>query len=433
MNRIALAAAVTCFASSAFALKPIATPKTESSAKPPIQRLRHDGERVAFEVTLRPGVPDANATLAIEVEVEEILANPDPSFGTRRPLSEAQLEVTLVGPTPTKKKRRKGKQFADARIATPLRDPGTFAATFTPPSQGLYGLHIRGKDDGVGEFNHEIIVPVGVWPVPKDAAVPAIPADVPQASAGNLAHGKALCKEHCNKGVAGAQPTDGTPLFLASSMAAAKNDSELLATMAGKAANRLSPTEKTDLLFYLRSLHADVESFFPDTTHYMAKRFSINDYGKERLAKHGIKLSGATDEGVVFIVYKGESVGPTLIDYDDRIARDRLKKANKLGYVVFFEQNDSKLSEIGLVLGREPNYPIVQVIARDESGSRPSRLNKEFAVFTGQGAFNDPKSIKRGSSKWRKFLVPYYLRAAELATMYYGEEREFTAFDDEFN
>ena len=31
-----------------------------------------------------------------------------------------------------------------------------------------------------------------------------------------------------------------------------------------------------------------------------------------------------------------------------------------------------------------------------------------------------------------KKLLPVYMRAAELATMYYGAEREFTEFDSEF-
>ena len=53
----------------------------------------------------------------------------------------------------------------------------------------------------------------------------------------------------------------------------------------------------------------------------------------------------------------------------------------------------------------------------------------DLARLKGQGRFNDARSLRKGSSSMRKKMLPIYLRAAELATAYYSDERDFTAFD----
>ena len=63
--------------------------------------------------------------------------------------------------------------------------------------------------------------------------------------------------------------------------------------------------------------------------------------------------------------------------------------------------------------------------------SRP--LYRELSAFAGQGAFNDANSLSSGKKPLRRAVLRMYLIAAELATMYVGAEREFTAFDEEFN
>ena len=86
-----------------------------------------------------------------------------------------------------------------------------------------------------------------------------------------------------------------------------------------------------------------------------------------------------------------------------------------------------------MALGLENKYPILRLQARSDKGRPDAKLNKQLSSFVGQGKFNDPRSLRRGHKGLRRKLTPIYLRAAELATMYYANEREFTAFDDEFN
>ena len=94
---------------------------------------------------------------------------------------------------------------------------------------------------------------------------------------------------------------------------------------------------------------------------------------------------------------------------------------------------EKSAKELGMALGREPTYPIKGLLARAATGSRSSSYNRELKSLVGQGKFNDPRSLKKGSSNMRRKMTPIYLRAAELATMYYSDERDFTAFDDAFD
>lgn len=395
------------------------------AAEPPVLLLRHDDDAVGYRVSVSPGVPKPGKSFEVELELSRSLATPDPRYGTEKPMNDAQVALVLLGPGGPVSHR-----------AVRLRDAGTFGATFTAAKPGPYSLYVVGADPGgIGEFRHGWPITVGVWPPPKSQTLAALPKTLPSPEAGNLAHGRALCARHCRKGVEGALPTAKPPTYLSSAFAAAKNDRELLAAFLDEdRARQLSLLDQNDLLQYLRSLHLDLGTLFPDGKAFLAKRFTINDYGLERLKKTaGLELEGDAKSGVVFVAFGGEGNDPPrVIDYDDTIARDGLDRKAKLGYAVFFDRpRDARLREVAFVLGREPTYPIREIRVRNGKGQLDRKLNGQLAAFAGQGEFNDAKSLTRGPASLRKTLLPMYLVAAELATMYYGAEREFTAFDDE--
>jgi len=89
--------------------------------------------------------------------------------------------------------------------------------------------------------------------------------------------------------------------------------------------------------------------------------------------------------------------------------------------------------ELALALGKEPIYQILAIAARDGRGHTDGAFQKQLKTFVHQGQFNDAKSLKKGAPQLQPRLMPVYFKAAELATMYYADEREFTAFDDEFS
>ena len=402
---------------------------------PPVLTYEHESKTIAYKVKVRPGVPNAGGTVNIEVELEEILTTPDPTYGDRKPINNAEIIAVMVSP---KTRRQREGAWVDARLGTPLGDAGAYGFSFTPTTgEGVYGLYFQGSTPSAGAIEHSVLVSVDVWPIPEKTKTPALPRKIPTATIGNLSHGKALCAEYCKKDIPGALPQGDVPAFLPSDFAAALSDGELLGAIAGQRLHELSATDRLDLVHYLRSLHLHVNEFFPEVAVHTSNVFTINKHGLERLSESaGIKLENGQADGKVFIVYKGEAKNgkPQLIAYDDRVSRDKIKRADKLGYLIFFNvEGDKRTRELGIAVGREPTYPIVNIISRDAANHRDSSTNRALRSYTRLGKFNDPGSLRRGSSSVRGMLTPHYLRAAELATMYYAEEREFTAFDDEFN
>ena len=415
----------------------------EDAAKPPpprpkVNKIKGEKDKIAYVVTLRPGVPEAGTTFDVELEIYEILPTPDPTYGSRRPIGGAEVRAYLIGSTePPAKGKKPTSPWVQGHRALRLSDAGTYGFTFTPPTPGVYGLYLRGKTTKVGAIDFSATLPVGIWPIPDGAAPPPLPAPEPAVTAGNLDHGKALCAARCRTDLPGALPKGGTPEFLRSDFAAALDDDALLkaATTEGPA---LSLLERADLLGYLRSLHWSVTELFPEARAFVAKEFVINEHGRSRIEDAiKVKLDDAEATGVIFVAYKLNGEQPPtakFIRYDDRVGRDQLSRKNKLGYVVFLSiPKEDKATELALALGKEPVYQIMAISARDAKGKIDEAFAKQLKTFINQGHFNDAKSLKKGAPAIQAKLLPVYFKASELATMYYADERDFTAFDDEFS
>ncbi len=412
-----------CFVDLAITAALLAAGPAAVPHKPAQLKFRQTSQKIDYELVIRPGVPDSGATAEVELVIEELLESPDPTYGSRRPLNEANVHAVLVGGK---------KKVATARRGVRLADAGTYGFTFTATEPGLYGLHIGGQAGEAGALAFSVTVPYGVWPVPDGTKPTPLPPRLPAIEDGDRAHGRALCEARCKKDLPGALPSGATPSFLASDFAAAYDDDGLLKVVLTEG-DDLATLERNDLLYYLRSLHFGVRDLFPAARLVIAKSFAINEHGRKRLAEALHKSPEAmAATAMVFVAFKGDGDGLTLIPYDDRVARDKLKPENKLGYLMFLDlPGESKVAELAVALAKEPSYAIVDVRARDHQGRADAALNKELKTFVGQGRFDDPRSL-RGSSRLHGKLLPIYLRAAEFATMYYGDEREFTQFDSEF-
>jgi hypothetical protein len=407
-----------------------ASPAPAATVPPPaLRKIERNDANVGYRVKIRPGVPKAGETVTIEIELAQLLTESDPTYGKRKPIDDADLRAILVGPSP---KKGKAATWSAAHRPVRLADSGTYGVTFTPASAGVYGLYLRGSAGDL-RLEFQANLPVATWPVAEDAPFAALPSPEPELADGNAAHGRAVCAERCKKDHPAALPKGDVPAYLASDVAESLSDNALLAQLLPDA--NLDPMERADLLFYLRSLHLAIRDLFPDAAVILAQPFTINEHGKQRLLETAnIKLDDTQARATVFTIYKGDKASePKHVAYDDRVSRDRLQKSDKLGYVVFLSlPNEPKAYELALGLGLEPTYPIIKLVGRAQSGARDAAFNKQLAGLTGLGRFNDAKSLAKGPAGLRDKLLPVYLRAAELATMYYADEREFTAFDSEF-
>lgn len=426
------------------------TPLENSSAvlapRPPVIKLRHSTETLSYRISIRPGVPDIQEAFSVELELAKVLNPPDPIFGSRQPIDNAEIYAVLLethASASMPSARMIGNSYVAGRKGIRLGDAGTYGFSFLVSKPGIYSLHVRGNIEKIGPVQYATILPVATWPLPQgmsfDKPFP-FPKKKPPLEPGDLLAGRVLCKQHCRKDLAQTSPKGKTPTFLQSDFALGLGDQDLVQAMLLPQGLPLTKLQHANLLYYLRSLHWNVADFFPEATAFLAHAFTINQYGLNRLWESiGLKLDDKNRTHTILAVYgSGQSTkkakqqnSPQLIAFSDRVGRDRyLKPANRLGYLFFVRlTNEPKAQELVLALGKPPVYPILAIRARAANGYQDIPLNRQLASFVGLGKFNDPSSLNKGFALWKKRLLPVYLKAAEFATMYYAQEREFTEFD----
>ena len=391
-------------------------------------RHKVDQGKVEIRVNVTPGNGKPAETTQVEVVLYEKLETPDARYGNMKPIAGASVTGYLVA------SKSKGKtRSVTARKAVEFEDEGVYGFALTLDQVGVHALHIVVKSDTHGKLQASVPLASDVWPIPEGAALPALPKKLPVAGLSDVRHGRALCQEYCNQQLDFAAPQGQVPLFLAGKQLNSLADADILSEIVDpKKIARLNPIQRNDLFHHVLRLGTSVKQFFPDASHVIPADVELNDYALERLeASLNIDPSEEDIESTVFVVYRGESkaLRPAVISSDDLVARDQLDKTKKVGYVIFFTSTKApELFELGIGLAKEPSYAIVGAQARTATGEK-SKLQSQLNKLRGQGRFNDPRSIKSGTGSFKKLITPYYLRAAEFATMYFAEEREMSAFD----
>lgn len=406
------------------------------AATPPVVTQRIEDDSRAFSVKIRPGVVQPGETVRVVIEVSDKLAQAHPVYGSRKPVETASVRAFLfnapaVGSKPKTPTWPTWPTWIEGRLAVALPDAGSYGVSFTPSSTGAHTLLVQGTADGKG-FGFSVLVAVGQWPIALGTAVAAAPAKLPEPQSANLAAGKALCAQHCKQDIETAFPHGAPPAWLSAPTGLLTEDGALLELLAGASATSLDAIQQHELLAYLRTLHTNLRELFPQAAALLAQELTISEHGQKRLKEVGAAVDEKTARGTVLVPYAGPPGPVRLISGGDLVGRDELDPKARLGFLLFFElDDDQEPVELTLALGREPTYPILAASARNRLGHDAAALNKDLKTFVGSGRFNDPKSL-RGSARLSNVLLPLYLRAAELATTYYAEERELTAFDGAF-
>ena len=393
-----------------------------------VERYKVQEGRVEIRIDVSPGKGKPAETTQVEIALSEELKTPDARYGNRKPIDDA----TIIGYLVAADKRGKARSVT-ARQAVKFEDPGMYGFAFTLDQVGVHALHVVIKSETQGHIKAAIPVSSDVWPIPEDAALPSLPRKLPVAGLSDARHGRSLCKKVCSKNLDFTAPEDSVPSFISGNRLNSLATAALLGEVVQPSKlNQLNPIQQNDLFHHLLRLGTNIKQFFPDASSVIPASVELNDYALERLeASLNIDPSEEDLESTIFVVYRGEnkSLRPQVIDSDDLVARDQLDKTQKVGYVIFFSsKTNPDLFELGIALAKEPSYAIVGAIARTQSGEK-SQLQAQLNKLRGQGRFNDARSISSGKSSFRKLMTPYYLRAAEFATMYFAEEREMAAFD----
>jgi len=395
---------------------------------PRTMRHSHATETLAYELRILPGVAEVGKTAAIQVSISEVLGKHDATYGNQKPITDARLTATLVAP---------GKRpVVQSRTALLMRDAGTYGFTFTSDVEGIHALYVEGTSATMGAIKYEVPISFGTWPMPEEITLPAKPRKTPKALTADIRHGRELCYLHCKKDLAFTLPQSDMPTFVESTHAAGLSGNGLLGAIVSNRGGRLTELQRNDLIYYIDSLSMSIKGFFPDAGKVMPAEFTLNQYALERL-EESTRIKFAADTiHKVFVVYrnKGNVGRPAVVSYDDRVERGSLSRGDKLGYVVYMSnKSDPNFYEVGVAVGLEPIYPIVSLRSRNNAGKMDSKLNRQLMSFKGQGSFNDPRSLRRGSKSLQKKLLPIYLTVAEVATMFFAAEREFNEFDSELD
>lgn len=417
-----------------------------ATSRPPLIRHQKATKYVEYRLQISPGVADVNSAATITVALAAVLQKHDARFGTRQPIEDAKLTAYLIPPKAEKDSEKKPQDKGtkgpapssiQARVVPKLRDSGRYGFVFTSPVKGVHTLIIKGTSKLAGAISYSVPVSFGVWPIPADAPLAKAPKTLPAAVWADPSHGWVLCKQHCQENLDFAAPRGSVPTSLDSARVATMNDDTLLEAVVGaRTARSLTELERRSLIEHLHTLHYKVKDFFPKANRYMVTDFTINDHGLDRLDETaGLALKNNEQSAKVLIVYKGSPAvhQPAIVDFDNTIDRNTLQAADKVGYIIFLKGPTAPLHEVAFGLHLEPTYPISSVLARDQNGKEGQALATDLRTFRGLGRFNDARSLRRGAEPLQETLLPLYLRSAELATMAYKSEREFTAFDDQFS
>lgn len=198
--------------------------------------------------------------------------------------------------------------------------------------------------------------------------------------------------------------------------------------------SKLKYLEIWDTVAHVRTLHMTIADFFANASRYVAKEYTIDKYGLQRVEENGgLRLKKKDQSAAVFTFFdfEGEQ-GALQFVPQDPIRLDQLKKDKKAGYLVFLPFKTKGFDgEIGVAM--DPRGVITK-LAVHSSKKGAELLNKSLSRFEGMGRKGQKTPFKvsggRSMAKLAKDVFPVYLRAMETVTMYDREERERTWADD---
>lgn len=188
-----------------------------------------------------------------------------------------------------------------------------------------------------------------------------------------------------------------------------------------------------DVVAHVRGQHLVIQTFFPNASRYVAKEYTIDNFGLERIKAATGKPAREKKAAVfTFFNFEGEEGNLSYVP-DDPIRLDELKKDKKSGYLVFLPfKTPGFEGELGVAMDKEG---VITKLAVHEVDQKTELLNKSLSRFAGLGRKGQKEPFKVAGGKTVSDLAadvfPVYLVAMESATMYDREETERTWADQD--
>lgn len=198
-------------------------------------------------------------------------------------------------------------------------------------------------------------------------------------------------------------------------------------------ASKLDFLDRWDVVAFMRTLHMNLDDFFPKAGRYISKVYEIDDFGLKRYKEVVGPLAKKDRSAAVFTFFdfEGEDGNLTFVPQDP-IKLDQLKKDKKAGYLVFLPfSHDGFEGELGIAMDKQGAITKLYV---HPDAKNAETLNADLSRLEGLGKLGSTAPFKTSGGKkiaaLAKSVFPAYLRAAESVTMYVREENERTWADD---
>ncbi|MCK6547476.1 hypothetical protein L6R52_16630 [Myxococcota bacterium] len=134
--------------------------KADDTPRPPDRSWTVKAGEFEIRVQMKPGVPDPDQLTEILVFANAIPKTPHPVYGSRVPLENASLTVTVESPA-----RETVGRFVAHQMP---QSTGRYGLHFTPKQEGIYSLAIRGTSADGKAVSADVKLPVKVWPLPAE-------------------------------------------------------------------------------------------------------------------------------------------------------------------------------------------------------------------------------------------------------------------------
>lgn len=196
--------------------------------------------------------------------------------------------------------------------------------------------------------------------------------------------------------------------------------------------DKLAHLDIWDVVAHGRSMHLGIDDFFPQSSRYLAGKYTIDKHGLKRIKKAvGKAPKDAEAQVYTFFDFPDEEGKLTFVP-SEPILLDQMKKNLKAGYLVFLPFTAEGFDgEIGIGMDSDG---AIKKIAVHGAAKNADLLNKSLSRFESMGKKGQKKPFAVGGGKSVKQLsdavFAAYMRAMETVTMYDREENDRTWADE---
>jgi hypothetical protein len=385
--------------------------------RPPVASLSGAKGNITYVVASSTPAHLPQAT-EIAIDLAELLAEPDPELGNRRPLE-------LVDPVLTAWMPGDG-AARETQMMWPGKQAGQYRAHVVFSGSGFGTLRVDGKKTDGGQF--AVLLPLAVG-APKQKSTPARmfamgknEPTVGFAQLGKITYNRTCACCHGKDVYGSASKEDdegrGAPRFHSAEFMLSLNEEQLL-----KAA-LVDELDRADLLAYLAPYRPNLKNVEPAATRYVYREHAIDDETRT-LIRRSIGKPVTTKSVALFALYKdpksadaGATKKPLFVVHtaqrvsEDARDLDTARPPLRVGYfAVVHGMSKDPVEELWLLLDND--LKVKRLLARDDASRPATTPSKDALAAFERGGGRDellvpkPDRVEKGDTLAQQVAAAY--------------------------